>query len=150
MKIDLLVKNIGAKHYRLILENFLNKEYEEITLEELVGFMSTQDYLSRLRSLACRCCFDSTVEERLRDQYILGLRDAELQKEIFYREETKDLENTKSNIDKVHNNVQFKGSVTRLKLANDKYSAPTEADKNKTMIIDTQTTCLRCGNGLHR
>ncbi|KII74278.1 hypothetical protein RF11_14762 [Thelohanellus kitauei] len=150
---------MSAKYEKKIYHLYQRYLFNKTVQEEHEG---TQDYLSRLRSLASRCCFGSTVEDRLRDQFILGLRDPELHEEIFYRyssnsstlseisEATKDLENTKSNIDTIHNNVQFKGSVSRLKGANDKYSAPTEADKNKTMVIDTRTTCLRCGNKRHR
>ena len=132
--------------------NYLYKRYVfNKTLQD--SNESTQQFLGKLRSLASKCVFSSYLEERIRDQFILGLRVQEIQKEIFTRfsavdgnlsqinELVKDLENAKNNNVKIREDKAFGEQINRITKfkQNDNYNV-VRAEKRTP---DPNYTCLR-------
>ncbi|KII61030.1 hypothetical protein RF11_01747 [Thelohanellus kitauei] len=183
---DLLLKCIGPDHFRAILDNFNDRDYESLSYQEIRGFLrqkfdkkinylyqrymfnkTTQNsdekiamFLSRLKSVSNKCQFGSSLEERLRDQFILGLGAEDIQKELFYKfssvdvslnevfEVARSLEEAKENIQTMHGVSTF-GNVNAVKNKghNEKNFASREEQNQK--VIDPRITCIRCGKARH-
>ncbi|XP_065204117.1 uncharacterized protein K02A2.6-like [Planococcus citri] len=97
---DLLLRAIGNPMYQIAAEHFDPQPVTEVPYDELTSFleqhntksvsyiiarvqfgqcyrettMSISDYVAKLRSLAPPCVFGSTLDERLRDQFLIGLK----------------------------------------------------------------------------
>lgn len=97
---DLLLRAIGSEMYRVVAEHFSPKPLSLISYEETTAFltshnttpvsyiiarcefgqcvrdttMSVADFLAKLRSLAPDCQFGASLDERLRDQFLIGLK----------------------------------------------------------------------------
>src|SRR5436190_5393277 len=105
----LLLSKIGAKPFKLLADHFRpalvnSQTYEDITkvlfsyyndtfctLGERVTFgrryrqdgETISQYLNTLRSIAGRCQFGTSLDERLRDQLLLGINNNDWQKELL-------------------------------------------------------------------
>jgi hypothetical protein len=108
-KRNLLLKWIGPEIYRLVLDHFdpipaLQRSYTDIVSFLQTFYKSTINYLAvrinfghshcntlqtvsqflnLLRSLAIPCKFGNTLEERLRDKFLLGSGSWQMQEDLF-------------------------------------------------------------------
>ena len=105
---DLLLRSIGSELYRTVAEHFNPKSVSTLTYSELTTFltshntkpvsyiiarcefgqcvrdsnMSIAEFLAKLRSLAPDCQFGATLDERLRDQFLIGLKNPSMLERI--------------------------------------------------------------------
>lgn len=97
---DLLLRAIGSELYRIVSDHFDPTPVSMISYDQLTSFlsghntkpvsyiiarcefgqcvrdptMSVSDFLAKLRSLAPDCQFGASLDERLRDQFLIGLK----------------------------------------------------------------------------
>ncbi|KII68181.1 hypothetical protein RF11_16265 [Thelohanellus kitauei] len=113
------------------MEIFIKRDCESLSYDEVRGYFRQifekkiiyfdQRYLFNGASqLATETSMHVLLEERMRDQFILGLKDKAIQKELFYKctaitvrldeivEVSKDLEEAKSNIQFIHKTLDLK------------------------------------------
>lgn len=105
---DLLLRSVGSELFCAVAENFDPTPVSTITYEELTSFltshntkpvsyiiarcefgqcyrdasMSVAEFLAKLRSLAPDCQFGASLDERLRDQFLIGLRNPSMLERI--------------------------------------------------------------------
>jgi hypothetical protein len=105
---DLLLRAVGSELYRIVSDHFDPLPVTEISYEELTSFlttyntkpvsyiiarcefgnckrdrdMSVSEFLAKLRSLAPDCRFGSSLDERLRDQFLIGLNNPSMLERI--------------------------------------------------------------------
>lgn len=108
-KRNLLLKCIGAANYRMVVDHFdptpiLQVSFKSIKefldsffkpptslLQERIRFgeckqkpeQSVAQFVNDLRSAAINCAFGATLDERLRDQFLIGLQNPAMLEEIF-------------------------------------------------------------------
>ncbi|KAF0988413.1 LOW QUALITY PROTEIN: hypothetical protein HZS_6097, partial [Henneguya salminicola] len=100
--------------------------------------------LSRLQSAASKCDFKSTLNERLRDQLIIGLRNPEIQSQIIckFTASTSDLHEVAEYAKTLEDSKKSVEEINKKRTE--------ESSKDLTITVDPGTTCLRCGNRKHR
>ena len=108
-KRDLLLRCIGSQLFKLVNDNFDPVSPDEKDYAEIKTFLeqyfkpatnihaertkfsqrfrrngeSISEFVSALRTLAVNCKFKNTLDERLRDQLILGINDSNIQEHLF-------------------------------------------------------------------
>ncbi|KII66743.1 hypothetical protein RF11_00827 [Thelohanellus kitauei] len=171
-KRDLLMKNIGKRHLKVVLENFPGREYESIKYQQIKIYVFCKalqqgqeritDFLSRLRSLASGCQFGQHLEERLRDQFIFGLLDSDVGREIFYRfssasvslEEVVDVaenfEDVKFNFNMIQNIGEASSHVYKSRNSMAKQVVTNNKERSTQIRLSNNKTCVRCGENWHK
>lgn len=97
---DLLLRSVGSDLYRIVLEHYDPTPVSSISYAELTSFlashntkpvsyiiarcafsqcvrepsMSIAEFVAKLRSLAPDCQFGKTLDERIRDQFLIGVK----------------------------------------------------------------------------
>lgn len=203
-KRNLLLKSVGAELYRLVVDHFDPKDISQITFDDIKTFLndfyrpttsylaermkfgqtmrkndqSVSHYISELRSLAVGCKFAATLEERIRDQFLLGLRNPSMQEELFRNHpednaKLADIEKTALIIESAqrqrkslefsgesndyHNQTihkvqkfskKFNKSVSGQDTQN-KFANSSVNNNNKKFTLDAKFNCMRCGRDKH-
>jgi hypothetical protein len=199
-KRNLLLKWVGPDLYRLVVDHFHPTALNVITYDQLITFLNgyykpttnylaerakfgkcyrkpeqtITQYLSDLRSLAIGCKFGGTLEERLRDQFLLGLQNPTMQEELFRRHPEDDallavIEADALLLESAYNQrKQFElgkqqaldgasASVAKVQRQQPKKSATKNTgaakgqfkDDKLTCTLDSTKQCLRCGGQRH-
>lgn len=181
---NLLLSKLGPKPFKLLADHFRPKQvdtqsYKEITeilssyynvsysiIGERVAFgrryrnegESINQYLSSLRSIAGRCQFKGSLDERLRDQLVLGINNTEWQKSLL-RQHTevdcslRDVEASAlvlEGADKTQVSIRpiqstSNENVFQLK----RFNTTTKFQQNVLQLIRGKD-CFRCGNRMHQ
>lgn len=193
-KRNLLLKFIGAERYRLVSDHFDPTSVTDITYNDIVSFLNsfyrpTTNYLAErvkfgqtyrkdeqtvtqfigeLRAKAVLCKFGSTLNERLRDQFLVGLKNPAMQEDLFSRHpeekaEFNDIEKSALLLESAQQQrsavtANGKSETTRndinkvSKFKTKPFSRPKEkAEKqpDKSTVIDAAKQCIYCGRDRH-
>lgn len=175
--------SVTTKTYTDIV-NVLNNYYGKKTfvLSERVTFAlrwrgddeTVTKFVTALRGLAGTCEFGDGLNERLRDQLVIGINNAAWQQEIIREHPTNtatltDVESTAFKLEQasIHTKrltslslVQIESQHTnRVNSSNKKYGAQvkpktltanTSSKTNQTRTLDANKNCLSCGAGIHK
>ncbi|KII72602.1 Transposon Tf2-9 polyprotein [Thelohanellus kitauei] len=181
-----LLNSLGARHYRFVRESIPGKTPNDLTYKDVVDTMSKKygkhrnvvyerfkfthiyrradqsmkDFESTLREGAVYCDFGSTLELRIRDQFIMGVNEKSIQQDLLKLFSSND-----SKADDVirHAEVAFNSMkdaekmYTKTKDQNDTsyqnevFLVSSKNERQKTMItLDSEKECLRCGRLKHK
>ncbi|KII71207.1 hypothetical protein RF11_09231 [Thelohanellus kitauei] len=193
---NFLLKYIGAKHFTMIIDHSQNDDFKNVTydmINKLIEgryvkctnfayqrFLFHKDFqdkdedisqfLGRLRDMSKRCYFIGTLYERLRDQFIIGINNPEIQKELICRFKFSTSEingviefaNTLADAETNVENIQqcqtttvdkFVQHITRQKKYPEQRTESNFRTDNtrsdRVTIINPDITCTRCGNVRH-
>ncbi|XP_065217466.1 uncharacterized protein K02A2.6-like [Planococcus citri] len=193
-KRNLLLKCIGPTIYKLVIDHFdpddvLSKTYDDITkfltdyykpttnyLSERVNFgmcvrsdkQTLTQFLEELRSKAVHCSFKSTLDERLRDQFLLGINNSAMREKLYTEHPNADAkladvfktavslesaQQQRSTLDTTNNGISNSGETNSINKVrpfhnNNKPSNDKRTDISK-QTIDAAKQCLKCGRKIH-
>ncbi|XP_054283635.1 uncharacterized protein K02A2.6-like [Macrosteles quadrilineatus] len=184
----LLLKWIGAEHYRIVVDNFyptpiLTVDYEEIVefisnfykpktsyLAERLKFgkivknkdQSIRIFVNNLRAGATECEFKDTLDERLRDQFLLGLNDPKLQ-EVLIRKHPEEkarlvdivkdaylMEMAHSQQQQIETLGKFSCDTQVNKVGATRTTKPLYKRDSTRISLNPESQCLRCGLAKHK
>ena len=201
-KRNLLLSKVGPDSFKLLVDYYKPNKVVDIKYEDLVATLnkhygktsyvladrmqfalrsrqpneSVTQFLSVLRTLAGKCDFKDTLEEKLRDQLVIGLNNNIWQQEIIRQHQTNDaklneveatalkleqaesqskritlLSNTSTNTNHVRQKHRF-NKQDSLKRSETKYSVTRKENKRYNNTEDSKKLkhCLFCGNKRHQ
>ncbi|KII72731.1 Transposon Tf2-9 polyprotein [Thelohanellus kitauei] len=186
LKKDLFLNSVGSRDFQLVMENFPEVDIDLLTCQQVMEFMSSRydkprnglyerftfgntrrnanespkEFADRLKDSARFCEFGTTFDQRVRDQFLLGFGDKNIQKEllrIFSRTDAllEDILHEATMISDAEKNADafqvkpdflekngFPDEVNRVE--------KTRTTTHNCRILDPNRDCLRCGKRKHR
>lgn len=199
---NLLLKWIGPEIYRLVVDHFDPKAVTDVSYDDIITFLTSyfkpttsylaerakfgqcyrkdeqtvSQFISELRSLAVTCKFGQSQEERIRDQFLLGLRNPSMQEDLFSKHpednaslaaiETSSLliesaQRQRKTLESSQTAASAYSSQLSVSKLTQGYSKKFTGNKNKVKNLSKDTTtperrtidvikqCIRCGNDKH-